>query len=354
MKRYKNYQAKFAQFLVLFVVVCSISACNSKDKSKEEKNNKITVKTELVEERSVPFIIRGVGVLSSKSQIKLSFKIGGVISGVFFNEGQSVKKGQVLASLNPAEIQAQVNQAQLAVQKAERDFKRAENLFNDSVATLEQFQNAKTAFDYASSTLQIASFNRRYSSIVAPANGTLLKKLAEQGEVIGAGYPVFLFGSSENDWVVRVNIPDKDFVNVKFNDSVNIWFDAFPGKHFYGFVSETASAADPYTGTFEVEITVKNMPLETVSGLIAKVEIITQKQENFAIIPINSLVESNEKSGYVFVLKGDTAIKEKVNISRISQNVVFCFPNQVIMKGKTIVTEGAGYLKNNSLVEIAN
>lgn len=274
--------------LVFLFLTMLFYSCGNKEVQKEEAKTLISVKTERIYMEKLPFIIRGTGILNSKSQIKLSFKIGGVIRNVNFNEGQSVKKGQILASLNPSEIQAQVNQAQLALNKAERDFKRAENLYNDSVATLEQYQNAKTALEYAGSTLQIATFNKQFSSIVAPANGTIMKKLAEQGEVIGAGYPVFLFGSSENEWVVRVNIPDKDFVQVNYNDSVNVWFDAFPGKTFVGFVSETASAADPYTGTFEVEITVKNMPSEAVAGLIAKVEIITKKMETYSIIPINA------------------------------------------------------------------
>lgn len=328
-------------------------SCGGNNDEKTSKINIQKVKVEIIEEQNLPFTISGTGILNSKSQVKLSFKIGGVIRNVYFNEGQSVKRGQVLARLNPSEIQAQVNQANLALSKAERDLQRATNLYKDSVVTLEQFQNAKTAFDYAGSSLQIANFNLRFSSIIAPSDGTIMKKLAEQGEVIGAGYPVFVFGSTENKWVVRVNVPDKDFVRINFNDSANLWFDAFPGKVFHGTVSETASAADPYTGTFEVEITVNNMPEEAVAGLISKVEIITSKTEKYIAIPINSLVEGNESYGYVFVLKGDTAFKEKVIIRNISQQYLFCESGKVVVAGTKVVTDGAGYLKNRSIVEIA-
>ncbi|MFX5789426.1 hypothetical protein ABTE25_20235, partial [Acinetobacter baumannii] len=84
-------------------------------------------------------------------------------------------------------IESQLQQAKLAFEKAERDFARVKNLYQDSVATLEQYQNAKTGLDVAKRTVDLVQFNKQYTAIYAQADGFVTKKLANAGEVIAAG-----------------------------------------------------------------------------------------------------------------------------------------------------------------------
>jgi len=122
------------------------------------------------EEISLP--VRSIGIVATSEEIRLSFKTGGIIAHAYVNEGQSVKAGQLLAELNLSEITAQVNQAENGYEKALRDFTRAKNLFADSVATLEQYQNAETGLNVAKSILDAAQFNLVHSRIKAPAMGS--------------------------------------------------------------------------------------------------------------------------------------------------------------------------------------
>src|SRR5262245_50620066 len=82
--------------------------------------------------------ITATGTLGPKEEVPLSFKIGGVVAQILVDEGQAVRKGQTLASLELAEIDASVTRARSAAEKAERDLARARRLYADSVATLEQ------------------------------------------------------------------------------------------------------------------------------------------------------------------------------------------------------------------------
>ncbi len=239
-------------FSAIIIITLFFSAC--KEQVAEEKiTEKVKVRTTKVIEKEMSIPVHCSGKLSSKEESKLSFKTGGIISNIFVDEGQKVKKGQVLAKLNLSEIQAQVNQARLGLEKAKRDFRRANNLYQDSVVTLEQLQNVTTALNIAKSNVKIAEFNLQYSTIKAPSNGKILKRVAEENEIIGTGYPIFLFGSTENDWIIRVNITDKDIFSLKLNDKAEIKFDAYPDKTFTASVTEIGNSADPYTGTYEVE-----------------------------------------------------------------------------------------------------
>lgn len=157
-------------FLSLIIVAAVATVAVSKSRSEEEQAAKVKyVSTEEIKTEEIRLNIRTSGVLSARDEVVLSFKTGGIIKQVFVENGQQVKKGQLLAQLDLAEISAQRAQAESGLEKAQRDYKRVENLFNENVATLEMKQNAQTAVDIAASNLKIAAFNEKHSKIVAPA-----------------------------------------------------------------------------------------------------------------------------------------------------------------------------------------
>src|SRR4030042_5665960 len=263
---------KIDLFLLAFCISITVVACR-KPVPKIEERNAVPVRTEVVKEQLLTFPVKTSGRLTAKTESKLSFKTGGIIQKIYVDEGQSVTEGQLLAILNLSEIQPKARQAELALQKRQRDYERAKNLYKDSVATLEQFQDARTALEFARSNAEKEKFNLDYSEIRAPLNGKILKRVSESNEIVGPGQQLFLFASTESAWIVRVNLTDKDIVNIRLNDSATINFDAYPGKTFYGRISETGNSADPYTGTYEVEIMMKEQPESLVSGFFVEVSI---------------------------------------------------------------------------------
>lgn len=340
-------------FMMLWVLTLAliIQSCKP-EKNGNKKTDIIPVKVIVVENQTIYYPIRTCGTLSSQSESKLSFKTGGVINKITVKEGSVVKKGKTLAQLNLLEIEANLTMASSAYDKAKRDYSRAQNLYNDSVATLEQFQNAKTALEVAKSNYEIAKFNREYSVIKAPSNGKILKKLAEENEVIGAGHPVFLFASTESSWIVKTSVTDKDIVHIKMGDTAQIYFDAFPDEYFKARVTETGTMADPYTGTYEVELTLVKNPVKVVSGLIAKVEIFPSYTNNLPVVPHNALIESNEMIGYVYLLKDSIPMKIKIHIEKIQSDGMVV--KSGVKEGDVVITEGLHYITNESKIEITN
>lgn len=329
---------RFIYALATFIAI-TVIACKEEAETKVE--HKVNVKTAKVKEEIINTPIRTSGRIASDKEAKLSFKTGGVIKNVYVNEGSTVRRGQLLAQLDLAEIKANVKQAMLALEKAERDFKRAKNLYEDSVATLEQFQNANTALEYAQTNLKIAKFNLQHSTINAPNSGKILMRLAEPNEIIAPGHPVFLFGSTEKNWIVKVNITDKDIIKLKLGDSAKIHLDAHPYQDFSGQISEISNAADPYTGTYEVEVRLSENKKKIVSGMIAKVNIFPSSDKKCISIPTEALVEGNEYTGFVYKLENSQPKKVKIRIKQI-------LDNKLIVTGLTskeeVITEGAKFI----------
>lgn len=337
-------------FLAGFLLLLGGNSCKQDIKQESLASQVINVRVERIAKENIPHTISSTGMLAAKTETKLAFKTGGIISQIYVDEGAKVSRGQVLAQLNLGEIQAQVEQANLGLQKAQRDYGRVKNLYEDSVATLEQFQDVQTMLELAQSRVQIADFNLRYSTITAPSNGKILKRLYESNELIAPGYPVFLFGSTEKDWVFRANLTDKDIVNVEIGDTAILSFDAFPGKTMKAIVSETGSFSDPYTGTYEVEMTLVSRNEKLVSGLIGKVEIITSKVEECLLVPVNAMVDAMNGKVRIYKVSGDTAVKQTFNSIGLHGDYVLA--KDGVSEGDMVITDGAGYLHDGAKIQI--
>lgn len=341
------------RYTYLMCIVGTFLACgNDKEKKKQPSSNEsaVIVKTQALQQEIISQPIRVSGVVAAQIEVKLAFKTGGIIEQIYAKEGQTVSRGQLLAKLNMSEIEAQVAQARVALTKADRDLTRAKNLYQDSVATLEQLQNASTGQEISSNALKIAEFNQKYSTIYAPISGRVLKQFAEVGELVGVGNPIFMLASTEQAFVLKVGLTDKDVVRTKLGNSAEIILDAHPHKKLKGFVSQIAQTASPTTGTYEVELQIENPEnLTLITGFIAQASIQPQDDKSYKVIPTSALVEADGDKGFIYTVAGRQAQKTPVKILLIMpQNIAI----ETDLPAQTrIVTEGAGYLTDKVQVK---
>ncbi|GAB4341249.1 MAG: efflux RND transporter periplasmic adaptor subunit [Flammeovirgaceae bacterium] len=338
---------------ILLVLSFVFNSCKKEIKTEEKSTPFVLVRTSKVEVKELSVPIVSSGIVSSTKEAKLSFKTGGIIERMEVEEGQNVKKGQLLATLKMTEINAQVHQAQQGFEKAQRDYNRVSNLYKDSTATLEQLQNAKTALEIATQTLEIAKFNQQYSSIYSTENGKVLKKIMNEGELVSAGMPVYVIhATQDNDWVIRVGVSDKNWALIELGDNAKVKLDAYPDDTFEANVVELAQVAEMSSGLFSVELKINPKGKRLATGLIGKVEISSKKSQKLTFIPVESLVEANGNKGIVFGLQEDkqTVKKLEVNINKIfSDKLAVTGLNEV----KEVITDGAMYLNEGYKVKLA-
>jgi len=346
----KNYKISL---IVIFFSLSLWIACQNGEQPVKNRQA-LPVKTIKAKTQTVDYKIYSSGLLASKNETRLSFKTGGIIGEIYFDEGQQVKKGQLLAALDLSEINARHQQAKIGLLKAERDFKRVAALYKDSAATYEQYQDAQTARDIARSNLKIADFNLKHSKIFAPEDGRILKRFMNEGEMAGPGNPFIVFGSTQNKWIVRAGVTDKDILRLKLEDQALVSFDSYPGIKFMAEVSEIAAAANPASGTYEVEIRLMPESKKLLSGFTAKVEIIPSKKENYVVIPVESLVEGKEMSGYVYLLD-----EEDSSVKKQPVEIAYIMNEDIVLRSglddqQEIISEGTPYLFDGAKVQVLN
>lgn len=256
------------------------------------------------------------GILGAKEEIPLGFKVGGVVARVAVDVGDRVRAGQLLAALSLTEIEAQVSAAREGRDKARRDLTRAEALHADSVATLSQLEDARTGLEVAEAQLRAAEFNRRYAEVRAPADGVVLRRQLEAGQLVAPGTPVFALRVEREGLVLRAGAPDRDAVRLGEGMRAAVRFDAFSGDTFNGVVQQVAVAASPLTGTYEVEIAVEPGRRSLASGLIGRATISPQSDEPVITVPTEALIEVDGAWASLFALdpSGERVMRRRVRV----------------------------------------
>jgi multidrug efflux pump subunit AcrA (membrane-fusion protein) len=277
-----------------------------------------------------------------------------------------------------------LEQAREAAGKARRDLERGKALLADGVTTEEAVQDLTTAYNVALAVMRGADFNAARSRIEATADGVVLRKLAEANEVVQAGQTVLVVGGAKRGWVVRIGLADRDVVRTHLGDSARVEFDAWPGQSFDGRVSNISSAADSATGTFTVEVQVEPVAPATrvdavreaaprmaaprmagpqvaapqvaaphfVQGLVAKVALRGESEGVVPVIPLQALVEANDKEAGVFIFDpaSKTVRRITIQIGRMSGTGIEVLDG--LAPDAQVVTDGAAFLENGDIVRV--
>ncbi|WP_020410767.1 efflux RND transporter periplasmic adaptor subunit [Hahella ganghwensis] len=318
----------FALWLLLFAPVFIANA------------QEAPVYTETVTVEKVQREIDTSGLLVNPSEQSLAFKTPGIVSSIYVREGQSVRKGEVLAELDKEEIEAQLEQAQSLHLDAERTLERVQKLYKSKVVSLDQLQSAETGLEVANSKLRIARFNYKHATIKAPGNGRILRKLIEPNEQVNAQVRAFIFANDDAGWVIRVGLNDRDIVRIKEGDLARIKVDAYPEQVFEGSVYETAAKASNGTGTFEVEIRVNPSTTRLLSGMVSRVTLTPSDYEELVLIPLSAIISATGSSAEVFTLDSQNrAHLTSVIMRDFSHSHVATLSG--LKAGDTIVTRGA-------------
>lgn len=343
--------------ILTFLLLTLLASCGGgKSEQKKVLNSEqadtIPVKLLPITSDTSNNLIHVSGNITTEETANLSFKIGGVIESITVKEGDRVKKGQLLATLKSAEIGAQVQQAQLSLEKAKRDYDRAGRLYADSVVTLEQYQNAKTGLDIAQQAVQQVSFNQQYSRIYAPADGFITLKKGNVGELASPGTSVLSMNASSvsSKWILKAGVSDADWAGIETGNKAKISIDAFPTIQFDAVVTKRALAADPVSGSFLIELQLNVNKTQPAVGMFGSGVITPSKPSEGFNIPYDALLEANGKKGFVFVSDDKKTVKKvEVTLAAINEHNVSVTDG---LQGHAwIVVSGSPYLNDASLIK---
>ncbi|MFO1496483.1 MAG: efflux RND transporter periplasmic adaptor subunit [Lysobacterales bacterium] len=340
---------------ILAAATLVLAACSNGDSAVQpEAERLVPIRVAQAEQGPGAPAIRTTAVLAHQDEMRLAFKIGGVIARIAVDEGSQVQAGQVLAELELAEIGSQVEQSRQLLAKAERDLERGQRLYREQVIPLEALQDLTTQRDIAAQAVKATRFNREYAVITAPSDGVVLRKLAEARETVAPGAPVLVLGSADGGYVLKASLADRDVVQLALGDAAEVRFDALPGERLNARVTRLPAAADARTGMFDVELALAGQDARLRSGLVARLALTpaTAGASTRVQVPIAAILEGDRQRASVFVYdRADSRVhRQAVDIAFIDDDRVALAAGLEV--GASVVTEGAAYVEDGKKVRL--
>jgi RND family efflux transporter MFP subunit len=292
------------------------------------------------------------GVLVPRDEMRLAFKVGGIVRRIDVHQGDRVRAGQVLAQLDRTEVDAQVEQARQLAAKAERDLARGRALHQDQVSPLEQLQNLQTQAEVAQAQLRSAEYNGRHAQLVAPVDALVLRRLAEPQDLVPAGQVVLVLGGAASGLTVRAALADREIPRLALGDRVEMHLDAWPDRAFAGRLTEIAGAASDRTGLFDIEAEVDAGDAPVRAGMVAKLQIFPARDAGELVhVPLGAILEGDGDTAQVYVLEGaDKVVRRAVTVAWIGADSVAL--RDGLDAGYRVVVSGAPYLRDGETVRI--
>jgi len=244
----------------------------------------------------------------------LSFRVSGQLVEFPVDEGQEVRRGQLVARLDPTDFQIAVDEARAAFRKAQADYDRYKRLYEREAVPLAELEMRRAMRDVARSQLDQAEANLGYTRLLAPYSGVVGKKFVENFERVSAGQPIASLQNLEIIEIV-VDVPEDLMARTAGGRNATFFarFEAAPGREFPLAFKESAAQADPATQTYEVTFTMKQPEgVRVLPGMTAEVvvrgEVSGTASGNRIAIPVSAVVADDSGNARVWVVDPDTGV----------------------------------------------
>jgi len=342
--------------LLTAAVVMAFSACSKKEEPVKAEVVR-PVKTMVIKAGIGPGVQKFAGVVRGSRRSELSFKVAGPLVELPVEEGQQVKKGQLIARILPRDFENAVKEAQARAVEAENQYKRYRELYAKKQVSKADFDRYRAARDVARAQLEDARNALKDTYLKAPFDGVIAKRYVENYQKVQAKQPIVFLHDIEQIEIL-VDVPELIIAELRENkEATKAWaeFQAAPGKKYPLKTKEFSTKADPATQTYQVVLTMAQ-PKEAniLPGMTCTVVAeLSGSAKAAAGIKIPAIAVLNDADGksYVWVLdkKNMTVHKTVVKVGPLtgSEDIVV---TDGLKGGETIVTAGVTQLRDGMKV----
>lgn len=301
------------------------------------QSHKVTYMTKELSRCTITDVVEASGTINPVNTVSVGSTVSGLMKEIYVDYNSEVKKGQLLAQIDPATFQAQVDQNRAQINNAEanlaklnaemvyaeKTYIRYKNLYKKSFVARSELDQAES--DYLAKKASIgaqrasiaqsrASYNTAmtnlgYTKIVAPVDGTIISRDIDVGQPVAASFQapeLFTIAQDLTKMQIEVNVSEADIGSVKEGQEVEYTLDGYPDSTFYGKVTQVRldSTTTSNIVTYTVIVSVSNDDLKLKPGMTANVSIITKRSENVMCAPSIALKYSPETNGQKYQNQG--------------------------------------------------
>ncbi|RMG30812.1 MAG: efflux RND transporter periplasmic adaptor subunit [Bacteroidetes bacterium] len=297
-----------------------------------------------------PFLhfIEVQGTVEANQNIAISPQVGGSIVHIAVKEGQQVRAGQVLARVDDAIMQRNIEEVKTSLELATIMYEKQKNLWEQEIGTEVQYLTAKNQKESLERRLKTLEEQWDKTNIKAPISGTVDEIMVKIGETVSPGYPAFRIVSSR-DLSLKAKVSEAYIPYVKKGDRVKLYFPVLD-KQLEARVSVVGQSIHPVDRSFDVEVKLPDDP-SFKANMYGQISINDRKLDDAIVIPMN-VVQKSEQGAFVFVAEqedGKWVARRRMiqtGLSNDGQIVV----SQGLKDGDRLIIMGGNNLSNGQEV----
>ncbi|HCD51366.1 MAG TPA: efflux transporter periplasmic adaptor subunit [Balneolaceae bacterium] len=344
-----GYFLTFAAFSIISLTACS----NDGDQNEDQNNDNDSTLVIPVEARDV---LRGdisayysnTATLEAVEEAVIVSKVRGIVEEILVEEGDMVKKGQVIARIEDDQYRIETERAKATMDRMYNDYQRNKELFEKELISAEVYENSRYDYESQKSAYELAKLSLEYTAIRSPISGVISERFIKVGNMIGTDQQVYRVTNFDPIQAV-LHIPEHEMYKIRKGQRAELMVDAIPGKLFTGKVERISPVIDPQTGTFKTTVYLDDKEDILRPGMFGRIKIVYDTRFNTRMIPKNAIISEDETQS-VFVIKDSLAFRRIIKTGYVNGTNIEVLEG--LDDGEIVVTTGQGSLSDSTRVNV--
>lgn len=330
----------------LFIVILFTACGNKEEKKSQQTPVKVGILT--IQRSNLPEELTYSGTIEPDNTAQIGFAVSGVINNVAVEEGQVVKQGQLLASIDATEYNNALAIASAGLEQAEDMYNRLNELYNKGSLPARDYIDVKTKLAQAKANKSINVKHISDSRLYSPISGIITEKKIEKGSTAAPGIPAFTIIKTDIVYA-KISVPESEVGALKHGTEAGVFIrtlnDSITGK-----ITIINPQADAISRTYSVKIQLNNNDGKLLPGMIADVSINTGRSINTITIPATAVVRDADNITYVFIANEQRkAVRKRITAGMLTgKNDIVVLEG--LKDGEQVITAGQSTLKDGSVL----
>ncbi len=306
----------------LFVAACSAEGSPGPASDDDADESSTPVAGYKLEPLDLSKTARTSGTIEAVERIRLKSQIGGVLTTLNVEEGDSVRAGDILATSELAELRAELRRAQAEATKFRRQYERKKPLVDREAIRQAEVDDLSSELEIAESEVELWETRIELSQVRAPKDAVVTERHVDPGGYVSADEPIVDLADLST-LVVPVRLSERDVVHLDRDQPVQIMVDAYPLRPLDGSIRRVFPTADADSRRVTVEVAIDELPDDMVvqPGFLARLSLPVDRRDEALAIPDAALLASSPDDRFVYVIEDDHLVQRSVTTGVARRNL---------------------------------
>lgn len=301
--------------------------------------------------RPIALFFETQGVLEAENEVDLVARLAGPIVELAAEEGDRVKKGELLARIDDREITAQLEVARVRLREAESSYERVKRLHEKELVSRDAFDQALATYESARGEVERLGVQLAYTRITAPFSGLVVRRYVRFAEHVQNGAPLFRL-SDFDPLLAPIRVPERELRNLEVGQRAELSVESWDDRRFAAKVLRIRPVVDSESGTVEVTLEVQGEGV-LLPGMFADVYLEMDRREDALVVPKTALaLDSLGDTVFVAVEKDGSTVASRRELELGFRNDQLLEVTSGVTEGERVVTIGQDGLSEGTPIEI--